>query len=283
MGTFGGRNGGRGLKTLYISDLDGTLLNSNGRPSKFTIDTINSLTEKGLNFTFATARSISSAAKILKELKPKLPAVMMNGVFITDLSTKQQLYVCEMESATVGKIIDAFTEGGHPPIVYTLNDGFIDAEYMEIKSDFERGFIFERIKLYHSFKQVSSYNISNGAVYINCIDTKEVTDRICERLDKIEGIRYSHYLDVYSKNKYFVEVYSDKAGKGNTVLKLKEMYGFDRVVAFGDNANDVEMLEVADVAVAVGNAKQQVKEMADYVTETNDNDGVARFLIKDFT
>lgn len=270
------------MKTLYISDLDGTLLGSNGLPSRFTADTINSLVEKGLNFTFATARSVSSASKILETLKPKLPAVMMNGVFITDIETKEQRYVCKMEKSLAQRVIDAFIKNGHPPIVYTLNDGFIDAQYKEAKSEFEENFIAERVKLYHSFLKTDIYNVEEGAVYVNCIDEKSVTDKICAELEKIEGVKFSHYLDVYSKDKYFVEVYSSEAGKKNTVQKLKEMYGFEKVVAFGDNLNDYEMLKSADVAVAVGNAKEELKQIADEIIDTNDNDGVAKYLLKIF-
>lgn len=269
------------MKTLYISDLDGTLLSNDGLPSKFTVETINKLSEEGLWFTFATARSVSSATKILNSLKPKLPAVMMNGVFITDVATKEQLYTCYMEDEAAKEVIEVFERNGHPPIVYTYNK-YIDAQYREAKSDFEKNFIAERVKLYHSFLQVQDYNLQDGVVYINCIDKKEVTDRISAELEKIEGIKFSHYLDVYSKDKYFVEVYSDKAGKKNTVLKLKEMFGFEKIVAFGDNANDIEMLQIADVAVAVGNAREELKQIADFVVDTNDNDGVAKYLIENF-
>lgn len=269
------------MKTLYISDLDGTLLGSDGLPSDFTASTVNSLTEQGMNFTFATARSVSSAARILPFFKLSLPAVMMNGVFITDTATTEQRYVCRLGRGTAKSVIDAFKRCGHAPIVYTY-DGHICAQFSEVKSEYEREFINVRKKLYHSFSRVDSYELGDDVVYINCIDTKEATDRMCAELEKIDGIRFSHYLDTYSKDKYFVEVYSDEAGKGNTVKRLKEMYGFDRVVAFGDNANDLEMLENADLAVAVGNAVPEVKRIADVITDTNDNDGVARFLLEDF-
>ena len=110
------------------------------------------------------------------------------------------------------------------------------------------------------------------------MDDKEIIDAVIAGLSGIEGIKYSNYLDTYSGNKYFLEVYSEKAGKWNTIKKLKEMYGFERVVVFGDNGNDVEMFKNADLAIAVGNAQPVAKEFAQKIIETNDEDAVARFL-----
>ena len=270
------------MKTLYISDLDGTLLNSDGKASDFTVSTVNSLVEKGMNISFATARSMSSASYILPRFKLKIPAVMMNGVFLADIGTLKPQRVCYMESDTAKMVVDAFLMHGRPPMVYSFTkEGFLDAEYSLIKNDYEREFIEKRKKLYHSFLQVEQY-LTENTVYINGIDEKEVIDAVCSELDKISSIKYSAYLDTYSGDKYFLEVYSSKAGKRNATIKLKEMYGFDRIVAIGDNGNDVELLELADLAVAVGNAQPIAKAVADVVIDTNDNDAVAKFLLSEY-
>ncbi len=269
------------MKTLYITDLDGTLLNSDGHPSLFTVNTINSLVDKGMQFTVATARSISSAAGLVECFNTKLPGVMMNGVFLTDLHTKEQHHVCKMHSDVAKQVIDAFVNAGRPPIVYTF-DGHINAQFTEIKNDYEKNFIEKRKKLYHSFNQVKVHDVGDDTVYINGIDYKETMDKVAENLKNIKGIKFSYYLDVYSGDKYFIEVYSEDAGKQNTIERLKKLYGFDRVVAFGDNANDVEMLKAADLGVAVGNARPEALDVADVVIDTNNNDGVAKYLLSVF-
>ncbi len=269
------------MKTLYITDLDGTLLNSSGHASEFTVKTINSLIEKGLQFTVATARSISSAQGLVECFNTKIPGVMMNGVFLTDLKTKEQLYVCKMSKEKADEVVKAFMDAGRPPILYYY-DGHINAEYTEIKNEYERKFIEKRKKLYHRFEKVDGHILRDDTVYINGIDYKETMDKVAENLSKIEGIKFSYYLDVYSGDKYFIEVYSATAGKKNTIEHLKSMYGFDKVIAFGDNGNDIEMLKAADVGVAVGNARDEVKTIADLVIDTNDNDGVAKYLLSQF-
>ncbi len=267
------------MKTLYVSDLDGTLLNPSGHLSEYTVKTLNFLMDKGMNFTVATARSVSSAGGLLDGLNITLPCAMMNGVFLTELSSKRQIYVCRMPVDTAIKVKDAFCECGRPPFVYSFEGEYIECEYSKLKNEYETSFAAARKKLYKRFEKVENYKINGNTVYINGIDSADVMEAVAERIEKIDGVRFSHYLDTYSGDKYFVEVYSEAAGKHNTIQKLKEMYGFDRVVAFGDNGNDVEMLKGADVAVAVGNALPIAANVADISVGSNAEDGVANYLL----
>ena len=268
------------MKTLYVSDLDGTLFDSSGHLPEFTVDTLNSLIADGLNFTVATARSISSAGKLLDELKLKIPAVMMNGVFLTDVSKKEQVYVNRFDQALAKSVIDVFIKNGRPPIVFSFNGEYIEAEFTELKNDYERRFVAKRQELYRRFDRVDRYTLNGNVVYINGIDDKETMQKIADELEKVDGVKFAHYLDTYSGDKYFVEVFIEAAGKWNSIKRLKSEYGFDRVVVFGDNANDVEMMLNADEAIAVGNALPPALEVADAVIDTNDNDGVAKYLLK---
>ena len=268
------------MKTLYVSDLDGTLFDSGGHLSDFTRDTLNGLIAGGMNFTVATARSVYSAAGLLDDLDLKVPAVMMNGVFLTDVPNQKQVYVNRYPAELAYRVINVFQSNGRPPFVYSFNGEYIECEFTKLKNDYERQFVAKRQKLYRRFERVEDYTFGNSTVYINGIDYMETMQAIADELQKIDGIKFSHYLDTYSGDKYFVEVYVESAGKWNSIKRLKEMYGFDRVVAFGDNGNDVEMLKNADVAVVVGNALPPALEVADIVIDTNDNDGVAKYLLE---
>ena len=95
--------------------------------------------------------------------------------------------------------------------------------------------------------------------------------------EKISGVDIAFYLDVYN-DAWYLEIFSHKASKSNALRFLREKYGFDRIVAFGDNLNDLPMFEQADIKVAVGNARDEVKAAADYVIGYNDRDGVAEWL-----
>ena len=79
------------MKTLYVSDLDGTLLRQDGTISQFTIQTINDLVEKGLLFSYATARSIVTASRVTKGLSNQIPVILYNGAFIRRPGTNELL------------------------------------------------------------------------------------------------------------------------------------------------------------------------------------------------
>lgn len=267
------------MKTLYVSDLDGTLMNSGEALSDFTRETVNRLVAGGFDFTLATARSIASARPVIQGLKLKIPAVMMNGVFLTDIATERQVHVNYFEPELAKRVIDAFIDNGRPPLVYSYADG-IDVEYTEVRTDYEADFIAERKRRYRTFEPVERYSLDRNIVYINSIDLPEAIRPVYDAVAKIEGVSQTMYPDNYSHQFYFLETFSASAGKWNGVRQLKELYGYDRVVVFGDNLNDLEMLRKADVGIAVRNGHPEAVAAADVVIGSNDEDSVARYLLK---
>lgn len=75
------------MKTLYVTDLDGTLLRTDDTVSPFTINTVNGLVDKGMLFTYATARSLVSASVVTKGLSARIPVIAYNGAFIYNAET----------------------------------------------------------------------------------------------------------------------------------------------------------------------------------------------------
>ena len=115
-------------------------------------------------------------------------------------------------------------------------------------------------------------------IYYTALDEHEKLLPVKNAIDSIDGVDYAFYEDTYT-GKWFLEVFSAKASKSNGLRYLRERYGFDEVVAFGDNLNDLPMFSEADIKVAVGNARDEVKAAADYIIGTNDEDGVAEWLL----
>ena len=84
------------------------------------------------------------------------------------------------------------------------------------------------------------------------------------------------YSDVYEEDLWYMEVFDATASKYHAVQYLRERYDFDKVVAFGDNLNDIPLFRASDVRYAVENAKDELKAMADAVIESNEQNGVVR-------
>ena len=97
-------------KTLYISDLDGTLLNRNAELSSYTKDTLNRMITDGLCFSVATARTAASAFKILDGVQWKVPLVLLNGVLIYDVVQKRYVQVLPLSAKTASAIISVLNE-----------------------------------------------------------------------------------------------------------------------------------------------------------------------------
>ena len=109
------------MKTLYVSDLDGTLLRSDETISEYTAQTINRLTTEGMLFSYATARSYHTAKKVTKGLEAKIPLIVYNGAFILDNVTGEVM--CSNFYGEEAKVIlDDFIGNGLYPIVFSYID-----------------------------------------------------------------------------------------------------------------------------------------------------------------
>ena len=270
------------MSTLYVSDLDGTLLRQDATLSDFTKDTINRLVEKGMAFTLATARSIASARPAVAGLKLRLPAVMMNGVFLTDITTEQHRRVAYIPAETARRTVETFLAHGRPPFVYACPDrAGVDVTYTSLHSAYEEAFVAERQTRYRSFRRADDYEVGGHTVYINGIDTPDVILPLYEAVKKIPGLDAVCYPDNYDSRYYFLETFSGNAGKWKGIRRLADEYGFDRIVTIGDNLNDLEMLRAAHLGVAVANARPEVLLEAGRVIGSNQADGVARFLLEE--
>lgn len=113
--SYGGPNkqypGGASVKTLYLSDLDGTLLHSNERTGEYTNHVINEMTERGMTFSYVTARSFSTAQKVTAGLTAHIPLIVYNGAFIIDNATGEIMESVDFEGEAA-LIIRDLIEGG---------------------------------------------------------------------------------------------------------------------------------------------------------------------------
>ena len=122
------------MKTLYVSDLDGTLSRSDESISDYTNDVINRLTCEGMIFSYATARSAITAKKVTKGLDAKIPIIVYNGAFILDNNTGEKL-LSNFFDETIKNVIDELLSTGINPIVYAFGDGKNDIDMFEIADE----------------------------------------------------------------------------------------------------------------------------------------------------
>lgn len=263
--------------TLYISDLDGTLLNSSKKIKPRACEMLNDMIDNGIKFTYSTARRINSAGPIMKDVNINAPVALMNGVFIYDTEKNEYLRK-NFPSESAREILkNAVITLGEQPMIHSLIEGEIRNSYI-IGSENLNSYISDR-KNDISMRPVTCYDeLFEGeffyAVFINPKNKEE--------LDKVfiaeNGFSHTYYQDVYHKDEFWYEVYSITAGKSNAVLQLKEITGADEIVCFGDSENDLPMFEAADRCYAVENAVEEVKAAATDIIPSNDAMGVPLFI-----
>ena len=267
-------------KTLYVSDLDGTLMHKDLKISDFSVKTINALVEKGVAFTDATARSISSAGTITKDLKLNLPVITRNGAVLADNNT--------------GKIIEKalFTEKEVEMLKDMLPElpktGFVSCYFGDdMKKVFAGSLHTAELQGYLDYYKDDPSVVTVSALsemfmgnpgYVTIIGNKDETEPLYLRTREYNGWECLFQKDVY-RDEYWLEIAPRNSTKAKSILKLKEEYGFDKLVVFGDSANDITMFRIADEAYAVSNAVDELKALATGIIGSNEEDAVAKFLI----
>lgn len=270
-------------KTLYVTDLDGTLLNSDIGINKESLNIINELIENGMMFTYATARSLVSAAPPTKGLLLKMPVIVHNGAFIVDASEGSILMAEFFNKEQVEYVRGRAKKHGLSPFVYAIMNNKQNVSY--VIKDVNPGmqnYINDRAGDDRMNPQSSDGTLYNGEVYyFTFIGTQEeLTDMYLEIKDEPEFI-INFAKDIYHDD-YWLEIMPKGATKANAIKKLKQMYGCTKIVCFGDGINDIPMFEIADECYAVENAVLELKNIATDVVLSNNENGVAIWLKNNF-
>ena len=271
-------------KVLYISDLDGTLLMSNRELSNYSIETLNKLMDNGVHFSVATARSLATAIKIIEDLNIKVPVVLMNGVVIYDLANRKYLKLENIPTEAVEEIINIMKKYDITGFMYSICNDEQITYYENLCTKYLKDFHDERVSKYGKpFEKVASFwdrACDNNIIYFSFMDLYEKLYLMYEELKKIPEIEVIMYRDVYNENVWFLEIHSKYASKYNAVKYLREQLGYDKVIGFGDNLNDLPLLRACDEFYAVANAVEELKEKANGVIDDNNSDGVAKYILK---
>lgn len=273
--------------TLYVSDLDGTLLGADSLVSARSRELLGQAISAGARFSLATARTPATVAGLLRGIDTPLPLVVMTGATLWDKRTGQYSHTRYIPESEARKVVDIYRRSGFSSFVYTLSEGMIHIYHVGAMSPQESAFMQERLaspfKRFHIptdgesklperlDKVVLFYGMRPDALAV------PVHDEVARTVDCSPLC----YHDIYGPEIAVAEVFARESTKANGVRQLAREAGAKRIVAFGDNINDLPMLRAADVAVAVANAVDEVKQVADIVIGPNTADAVPEFILSD--
>ena len=274
-------------RTLYVSDLDGTLLGDDSQLSRGTIDTLNRVIgELGGLFTVATARTPATVVPLMQEVRATLPFIVIGGSAMWNPVTGCYEHTRGIDDMTVNAVADVFDHHQARPFIYRRHgDNMLHAHHYGAMSAQEECFVTSRqhLPLKRFFLDDSGYRHSDDeALLIFAMNKYAVLKEIAEDLRQhVATCSVMLYHDIFDESEGYLEIFTAGTSKAGAIRELARQVGATRVVVFGDNRNDIAMMQAADYSVAVGNAFPEVQAAASEVIGPNTADSVARWIETD--
>ncbi|WP_442600680.1 Cof-type HAD-IIB family hydrolase [Paenibacillus sp. KN14-4R] len=272
-------------RKAYVTDLDGTLLRSDQSISDFTTGVINDLLEQDTVITFATARGSISADSVVSRISWKYPVILYNGALIYDWIDKKVIGGYWLDVLTTNVVIEIGSQHGITPLLFCLDKG--DKErvlHEKLQRYGETEFVHSR-KNDPRFTEVDGLECppDHRTLALTYIGLKEELEPILnEVMEKLGNQVHLHMMkDYYIDNHYFLEISHPKANKKDGLKLWADHMHIDiqDIVIFGDHLNDLGLFEVGGTKVAVSNAQESILNLADHVIQSNNEDGVATYLV----
>ncbi len=259
---------------MLVLDIDGTIFKKDYTASERVKQTLKSLVKKGIKVVLCTGRMYAATKQIAKELELNTPVISYQGGLVKNfLNDEKTLFEKTMDETLS---LDVIKELKKRNIFFNL---YINDELLvEHDSILIQQYVDARNIKYRIVGNCENLNLK-GMNKILAIDDDV---NLIENLQKEMAQRYKDKLYVIRSTPRFCEFSNPEATKGNAVRFLADMWGIkkEEIMACGDQDNDIEMLLAAGVKVAMGNATEDLKKIADYVTDSVDNDGVVKAVGK---
>jgi Cof subfamily protein (haloacid dehalogenase superfamily) len=260
-------------KAVFI-DVDGTLIRSDHSLSVATTEAIEKLQEKGILVILVSARPLSGIRPIAEELHLGAnPIASLNGAYIAQ---DEKIIFDSTISADITVSVHEVLQKFNATVIYYQQDEWF-SETKTFYTDYEQRITEVPVKIQSFDVTVNQWRKNNtGPNKMLVIAGKEMVVEIQHHLQQ----QFVSKLNVYTSKPTYLEIMNIDASKVNAVKFLTALYNIKQqeIIAIGDNYNDKEMIEFAEMGIAMGNAPDPVKAAANYITKTNNEDGVSLAL-----
>lgn len=259
---------------MLVLDIDGTIFKKDYKATDRVKNTLKRLCEDGIKVVLCTGRMYAATKLIAQELCLTTPVISYQGGLIKNFCNGEETLLEKTMDASLAR--DVINELKKRGIFFNLyindvlmveEDKYLIREYVDARNI--------------EYKVVGNCD-GMDLTGMNKILAIDDDTQLIEKLQKEMAEKYGDKLYVVRSTPRFCEFSNPEATKGNAVKFLADKWGIkkEEIMACGDQDNDIEMLLAAGVKVAMGNASEDLKKIADYVTETVDNDGVACAVAK---
>lgn len=273
------------MTTLYISDLDGTLLTSSKEVAPYTAAVLTEAYDRGYLIGVASARMPYTVNHRFTDIPLRLPGILLNGALLWDFEAAKAMEWMDIEASDARATGDVLSASLLPVFMFTMSSGRLAGYYLKDSDKSSSQYYNElAIAAMDEFAIADSFGsvIGSGreALYFATTGSEEAISLLDHEVSSIVGVQSIPYLNVYT-GQWCLEVASKRAGKASFLEWMKSEYDADEVVAFGDNHNDISLMKAADRCYAPANSAEAVKAIADRVIPSADDEGVAQFLAEE--
>lgn len=282
---------------LIALDIDGTLINSRQLVTGRTRRAIEAAKAEGIMVTIATGRHFNSALPIARSAGINAPLVCNDGAFIKDIFSGETLATHLLPLDIAHGVLDIAKDYGsfRLQIFTTGNKMYAGKNY---RMDMAKRFIRSRSRRRYTFWGI--YNYFNSFVFVPVTNTGDIegaknallkppaklvvygsADELKEFIERVTA-KFDGKISLTTAIPDCIDVLHNGVSKAKGLGELTQRLNIlpEEVISIGDNINDLEMMEFAGIGVAMGNALEEVKEKADYITKSNEEEGVAYFIEK---
>lgn len=268
--------GGYVMKKLLALDIDGTLTNTEKEITPKTLEKIIEIQEKGHIVAIASGRPLPGIRKIAEKLELERfggYVLAFNGGRIVNYGTGDIAYQAALDNEVVRQIYDYCVREGCGMVTYD-GDRVITGTPVDGYMSFEASINHMEIMRIDNFREYIDFPLNK------CLLTAEPEKAEMVEKELIE--RFGDKVNIFRSEPFFVEIMPPDVHKATSLERLLGVLGMDvkDLIACGDGYNDLTMIEYAGVGVAMANAQDIVKEHADYVTLSNDEDGLVPVIDK---
>ena len=261
-------------------DLDGTLLDSQKEISAYTLQVLQRAMQSGVEVVIATGRALCGVPKQVLNIGIRY-AVTANGARISDIQQDKVIYETSMDKKIAMNALHILNDYDAARELLIGGESHMELEKLRdiaayIKSEAMAKYVRETRQEAQDLSEILE-NTQKSIEKVHAIFRKEEErQEAWKRIEQLEDIELCGSL---GNN---IEVNAKGVNKGQGLLRLGEVLGIKReeIMAVGDDLNDVEMIKTVGLGIAMENGQEQVKKYAQYVTATNDEDGVAKAITK---
>lgn len=260
---------------LVAIDLDDTLLDPQLQISQHCLEAVRQVQKKGVLVTLATGRMYSSALPYARLLQVDVPLITYQGALVKNSLSHEILYNKPVPFVEAVEVMNFFHRAGVHYHCY-----FDDQLCMErLTRDGQEYSQLAGVKPVLIDNLIETARTRETLKILSVVHDKQ---KISQLQDQLREKYPEDHLNITRSKPYYLEVMHPQATKGDALQVVAAHYGItrDQVMAFGDSYNDLAMIEWAGLGVAMGNARDEVKQVASYVTHSNEEEGVAEALYK---